>query len=216
MSESPAAPERDVAVVGGGPAGCSAAVFAARFGLDVVVFDRGPSSIARCAHLGNYLGFPAGIDVETFSELMHAHVEECGGTVRPAHVGAVEGLGDGTGTEGETRDGFRVAPDDGAAVAAARVVAATKYGAEYLRGLDEPAMFAASEEGADADPTFDRSYADDDGRTPVDGLYVAGPLAGTADQAIVSAGHGARVGRELVADVRRERGYWDRAADYRD
>ena len=56
---------RDVAVVGGGPAGSSAAVFTARYGLDTVVFDRGPSSIGRCAHLGNYLGCPAGIDVET-------------------------------------------------------------------------------------------------------------------------------------------------------
>jgi len=81
-----------VAVVGGGPAGCSAAVFAARFGLDVAVFDRGPSSLARCAHLGNYLGFPGGIDVETFTELMHAYVEACGGAVRSRTIESVRSI----------------------------------------------------------------------------------------------------------------------------
>lgn len=200
------------AVVGGGPAGCSAAVFAARFGLDVTVLDRGPSSLARCAHLGNYLGFPGGIDVETFTELMHAHVEACGGTVRSTTVESVRSL-DAGGDDGGP-GGFRLALQDGATVAATRIVAATKYGAGYLRKLDDGAMFAAPEDGGD--PTFDRSYPDSDGRTPIEGLYVAGPLAGGGDQAIVAAGHGARVGREVVADVRRERGYWDRAADYRD
>ncbi len=50
--------EYDVAIVGGGPTGCSAGVFTARYGLDTVLFDRGRSSIASCAHLENYLGSP--------------------------------------------------------------------------------------------------------------------------------------------------------------
>ena len=71
-------PEYDVVVVGGGPAGCSAGVFTARDDLDTVVFDRGNSSLRRCAYLENYLGFPAGIDIETFYDLMHAHAEAAG------------------------------------------------------------------------------------------------------------------------------------------
>lgn len=47
---------RDVVVVGGGPAGCSTAVFTARYDLDTAVFDRGASSIDRCAYLANHLG----------------------------------------------------------------------------------------------------------------------------------------------------------------
>ena len=61
--------ECDVVVIGGGPAGCAAGIFTARYGLDTVLFDRGRSSIQRCAHLENYLGFPAGIDVETLYEV---------------------------------------------------------------------------------------------------------------------------------------------------
>lgn len=48
----------DVVIVGGGPAGCSAGVFTGRYGLDTVIFDRGRSSLRRCAYLENYLGFP--------------------------------------------------------------------------------------------------------------------------------------------------------------
>lgn len=43
-------------VVGGGPSGCAAAVFTARYGLDTVVFDRGNAALRRCASLENYLG----------------------------------------------------------------------------------------------------------------------------------------------------------------
>ena len=71
-------PEYDVVVVGGGPAGCSAGVFTARDDLDTVVFDRGNSSLRRCAYLENYLGFPAGIDIETFSALAQDHAETAG------------------------------------------------------------------------------------------------------------------------------------------
>jgi len=40
--------------VGGWPAGCSASVFTARYGLDTVAFDRGRSSLRQCAHPENY------------------------------------------------------------------------------------------------------------------------------------------------------------------
>lgn len=56
-TNSPDDSEFDVVIVGGGPAGCSAGVFCAREGLDTVIFDRGRSSLQRCAHLENYLGF---------------------------------------------------------------------------------------------------------------------------------------------------------------
>ena len=56
--------DHDIVIVGGGPAGCSAGVFTARYGLDTHIFDDGRSPIQRCAFLKNYLGFPAGIDIE--------------------------------------------------------------------------------------------------------------------------------------------------------
>ena len=74
----------EVAIVGGGPAGCSA--------------------VRRCAHLENYRGFPAGIDIETLYELMHDHVETAGCELIPDLVGSVERTDDG--------DGFIVEPQD--------------------------------------------------------------------------------------------------------
>jgi len=198
--------ERDVVVVGGGPAGCSAAVFLAREGLDVAVFDRGRSSLARCAHLGNYLGFPAGIDVETFSALAHDHVERAGGTLVDDLVESVDRLG------GEAA-GFRVTPQAGEPVLTRRVVAATRYGGDYLRGLDDDAaMFERRDGGGEAREHFDREYADADGTTPVDGLYVASPSAADR-QAITAAGRGARVARRLITDARVADGWWPAAAE---
>jgi hypothetical protein len=200
-TEPPHDCDHDVVVVGGGPAGCSAGVFTARYGLDTVVFDRGRSSIQRCAHLENYLGFPAGIDIETLYELMHDHVEEAGCEIVPDLVESVERADDG--------DGFIVEPQEGDSVTARRVVAATRYDGEYMRGLDDDeAMFETVDHDGETTEQFAEGYADHDGSTPVEGLYVATPSA-EDEQAIVAAGRGARVGRRVVADARRDDGWWD-------
>ncbi|SEW22598.1 NAD(P)/FAD-dependent oxidoreductase [Natrinema salifodinae] len=198
--------DADVAIVGGGPAGCSAGVFTARDGLETVVFDRGPSSLRRCVSLENYLGFPRGIDVETFLELARDHADQAGCRLRDDFVESVTAL-DGAGS------GFRVEPQEGEPITARFVIAATKYDGEYLRGLDtDDALFVTEESGDEPVERFDRDYPDAEGRTPVDGLYVAGPLAGCGDQAIVAAGHGATVARALLRDRRRDEGYWGRFA----
>ncbi|WP_123619451.1 FAD-binding protein [Halorubrum sp. CSM-61] len=201
----------DAVVVGGGPAGCSATVFLAREGLDVAVFDRGRSSIARCAHLGNYLGFPAGIDVETFYDLLHDHVERAGADLVDDLVESVEPVGGRDGDATEPR--FRVTPQEGEPVTARRVVAATRYDGKYLRGLDDDdAMFETHDRGGETHEHFDREYADPDGTTPVDGLYVASPSE-AAQQAITAAGRGARVARRVITDLRVADGWWPAAAE---
>jgi threonine dehydrogenase-like Zn-dependent dehydrogenase len=197
--------DHDVVIVGGGPAGCSAGVFCARGGLETVVFDRGRSSLRRCAHLENYLGFPGGVDIETFYDLMHDHAETAGCAVVPDLVESVDHTDDG--------DGFRITPQEGDPVTALRVVAATRYDGEYLRGLDDDAaMFETHEHDGEVNEHFDGSYADHDGTTPVEGLYVATPSEAD-DQAIVAAGRGARVGRRVTADARVDDGWWEAAAE---
>lgn len=176
--------EFDALVVGGGPAGASAGVFLGRAGLDAVVFDEGPSSLDRCAHLENYLGFPGGIDPATFRGLARAHLDESGCACEASHVTEI-GRDPGGG-------GFRVAFADRDPVRAARVLAATKCGAEYLRPLDDGDLFA--------DEDHHTVDADADGRTAVEGLYAAGPLTGTVDQAVVAAGRGATAAFALVED----------------
>ena len=56
--------EYGIVIVGGGPTGATTGVFTARAGLDTFVFDRGRSSIKRCAHLENgwWEGVASGVD----------------------------------------------------------------------------------------------------------------------------------------------------------
>jgi thioredoxin reductase (NADPH) len=63
LSHTPATTSYDVVVVGAGPAGLAAAVYAASEGLRVAVIDRdGPGGQAGLsARIENYLGFPGGV-----------------------------------------------------------------------------------------------------------------------------------------------------------
>lgn len=180
---------RDVAIVGGGAAGLSAAVFVARYGLETVVLDGGVSAIRQCVHLENFLGFPGGISPDTFLELGREQAKLTGCRVRDGMVVDIE----------RTEDGFRLRTQDGSDIEARRVVAASAYDDDYLSEF--------ADELADADRH---------GRTPVDGLYVTGCLRDDAEhQAIVNAGDGARTALALVRDVRREdEGLWGAIGDY--
>jgi hypothetical protein len=194
----PSDTDHDVVIVGGGPTGASAAVFTARYGLDTVVFDRGPAALPRCAYLSNYLGFPAGIDIESFRNLLHAHVAEVGADLCTEQVTAVE--------RRDGASGFVVETAAGSEVTAEYVLAAAWYDGSYLRPLGEEEMFELQEHHGEQEERFAPDYPDGDGRTPVEGLYVASP-SHRSEQAIIAAGNGAHVARSLVEDVRREEGY---------
>ncbi|POG57190.1 FAD-dependent oxidoreductase [Haloferax marisrubri] len=213
--------ECDVAVVGGGPAGCAAALCTARDGLDTVVFDGGDASLDRCAFLENYPGFPGGIDVATFRGLLHDQVREAGATLVTETVESVTEVAAESETETKDRTagagGFRVETSAGTTVVASRVVAATTLDGNYLRPVgDEDAMFERHVRKKGTHERFDGSYADADGRTPVEGLYVAGGLADRGDLVLLAAADGMRVGRLVVDDARREFGYWEEATPHMD
>lgn len=196
----------DVVITGGGPAGCSAGLFTARYGLDTVIFDRGRSSLQQCAFLENYLGFPEGIDINTFYDLIHDHAEETGCEIIPDIVETVH-----------REDGvFHVDVQEGDTVTANRVIAATRYGGEYLRPFDDGSMFETHDHGGEEHEHFDYSYTDTDGRTPVENLYVASPSAESDHQVIIAAGRGARVGQALIKDIRQASGIPESVSDQYD
>jgi hypothetical protein len=191
-TETPAADpdsvvDHDVAVVGGGASGLSAAVFTARYGLETVVFDGGKAAITQCAHIENYLGFPGGIPPERFLALGREQAEHEGATLVEERVTSV--------SRHDASGGFRIGTTDRESVAD-RVVVAAAYDGDVLEPL------------GDALPEPDPFVPTEAGRTGVDGLYVAGWMSDeTAHQVGINAGHGTRVGLALARDEMSER-YW--------
>jgi len=172
---------RDVLIVGGGVAGLSAAIYTARAGLDTLIVSEGESILERNAHLENYPGFPAGIDARLYLRMSRDQAERAGTEFATGRVTELE----------ESEDGFAVTTEDGDRYTADRVIAASWGDTSYLKEIDVGVIDRGSKEFADVD---------DYGRTDVDGVYAAGRLADEPHQAIVAAGHGAKVGLALVQD----------------
>lgn len=188
----------DIVIVGGGASGLAAGVFAARYGFDTLIFDRGQSAIRRSYCIENSLGF-FGIDPETFLDLGRAHARFEGCEVVDDLVVEVP----------ETDDGFRARTQDGTLVDTTYIVAASAYDADYLCGLDDGTFHDEGDHPVECDEAT--------GRTGINGLYVTGWLSGSPHQVLISAGHGARVAKTLTRDHRlTEEGYWEGIADYWD
>jgi thioredoxin reductase (NADPH) len=74
----------DVAIIGGGPAGLAAGLYAARGRAKTVVFERGipGGQIVTTEWVENYPGFPKGLSGSELGELMTAQAEEHGAIIR--------------------------------------------------------------------------------------------------------------------------------------
>ena len=86
----------DMLIIGGGPGGYTAALYAARAGLDVVVLEKlsAGGQMALSHRIDNYPGFPEGIDGFTLAEQMQAGAERFGAKTELAEVYSLELSGD--------------------------------------------------------------------------------------------------------------------------
>ena len=66
----------DSLIIGGGPAGLSAAIYLARFNRSVLVIDAGHGRTQYREHNENYLGFPEGINAQKLRELGKEQAEK--------------------------------------------------------------------------------------------------------------------------------------------
>jgi thioredoxin reductase (NADPH) len=76
----------DVLIIGGGPAGLTAAIYLARFHLDIHVIDEGKSraSWIPCSH--NHAGYPDGINGKELLELMRTQAQKYGAKIETGRV----------------------------------------------------------------------------------------------------------------------------------
>jgi len=79
----------DCVVVGGGPAGATAAIYLGRFHRSCLVIDAGESRAAWIVRTRNHPGFPYGVGGKTLLRRMHHQAERYGARFAPGSVEAV-------------------------------------------------------------------------------------------------------------------------------
>ena len=108
----------DVAVVGGGPAGLTAALYATRLGHDTVLVNRGGGRAAMMQDTHNVIGVTEDVSGVEFLQTAQQQVQEYGATYRRGFVNDIDRRDD---------DRFHLAVDDGDDVVVRRVVLATGF-----------------------------------------------------------------------------------------
>ena len=170
-----------VAIVGGGPAGLSAALFTQKNGLDAVVFDTDETWLHK-AHLFNYLGIDS-IDGEEFLEQSREQADGFG----------VDRHQDEEVTDVERdEDGFLVTTED------------DEYDADYVvlaTGADRDLAETLGCDFTDADTV----HVDLSMETSVEDAYATGAMVRDQEwEAIISAGDGGAAALDILSKEKGE------------
>lgn len=170
----------DVLVVGGGPAGLSAALFARKNGLETTLFDTDDTWMHK-AHLFNYLGVGS-IDGSAFMETARSQVDSFG-------VNRMQGVE--VSDVSATDEGFVAETADGEQAATYLVLAT---GAN--RELAEALGCAFDDDLVDVDVTMETSIED---------AYATGAMVRAEEwQAVISAGDGAAAALNVLSKEKGE------------
>lgn len=171
---------QDVAIVGDGPGGLSAALFLAKNGLGVTVYGLDKTAMHH-AQLRNYLGVEDEHGSE-FQKRARRQVEAQGASLAAMRVETVT----------STADGFVLGLEGGG-----------QQTARYLVLSEGKSPRLAQQLGLEFDPN-EGLPVDINGRTALDRVYAVGRLARPGrSQAIISAGDGAAVAIDILS---REKG----------
>ena len=177
----------DIAIIGAGPAGASAAIFAAKAGKKTVVIDS-DKGVTKRAWFENYYGILE-IDGPTLVERGIEQLKKFGAEyVQDEATGAAAVDG-----------GFEIATAGGGVFRAKHVILATGFSVELGQKL-----------GVDikdgTEPRVKSIYAvDAAGRTNVPGVWAAGTAAGVSVHGVITAGDGAKVAINVISELNGER-----------
>ncbi len=170
-----------VLIVGGGPAGLSTALFAAKNGLEATVFDTDKTWMHK-AHLFNYLGIES-IDGSEFMSVAREQVRSFGATLHEdTEVTGVESTDEGfvVETAEETHEG-------------SYLVLATGANRDLAQALD---CAFTDDDVVDVDVTME---------TNVEDAYATGAMVRPEEwQAIISAGDGAAAALNILTKEKGE------------
>jgi thioredoxin reductase len=170
----------DVLVVGGGPAGLSAALFTAKNGLDTVVFDTDKTWMHK-AHLFNYPGIGSA-DGSNYIETLRDQVDDFGVERHQEKVTAVEATDDGVVVSTESEEHT-----------ADYVVLATGANRDLA---EELGCAMTDEDVVDVGVTME---------TSVENVYATGAMVRVEEwQAVISAGDGAAAALNILSRVKGE------------
>ena len=109
----------DVAIIGGGPAGLTAGLYASRYGLNTVLIERGMygGQIVNAGHVENYPGFPQGISGMDLGQMFYEQSTRFGLSTITSEVTAFK----------HTGKTFLISTDDDEIEAKAVVIASGSY-----------------------------------------------------------------------------------------
>jgi len=178
----------DLAIVGGGPAGASAATFTGRAGLQTVVLDidRG---MTRRAMIHNHLGFPDGVTGPDLVDRGQEQATRAGAEWVKVNVTGLSSI------EG----GFALTAEDGRTFEAQEVLLTLGANAELARAAGLNIV-------PGTEPHIREVIAVDiQGRSSLAGVWAAGTAAGVSVHTIVTAGDGARVAINIISGRKGQR-----------
>ena len=86
----------DVVIVGGGPAGCSCALYTARSNLSTIILDKNPAvgALAITHQIANYPGVSSEMSGEALLKLMRDQATQYGADYRRAQVFGIDASGE--------------------------------------------------------------------------------------------------------------------------
>lgn len=176
----------DVAIIGAGPAGASAALFTAKAGKKTILLDSDQSMTKR-AWVENHYGVEA-ISGPDLVALGKKQAEKFGAEIVQDKAQKIE----------KQDDGFRIVTENGA-YEATHVILATGVSPEL-----------AEASGIQTKPGTEPRIktvidAKADGQTNVKGIWAAGTAAGVSVHTIITAGDGAKVAINVISELNGER-----------
>ena len=174
-------------IIGSGPAGCTAAIYASRSGLSPVVYEGilPGGQLTQTTEIENFPGYPEGTTGFAMMDDLKAQAERLGAEFRDGNVERVELSADGSTVH-------RVIFDDGSEERAYTLIVSTGASAKYL-GLEDEAKYAGR--GVSACATCDGFFYK--GRTVA--------VVGGGDTACEEAQYLAGLASKVYMIVRRDR-----------